>query len=109
MRRPHRTIYGCGKGRTRFPRRCTLARDGRIDAVAALVRPWLRTAPIDRHLAVVDALLVARLPAEPLLAGAGCATLDLLVLAGTARACASGGQHRHERHRHDAYPSLHDR
>src|SRR5262245_5209507 len=85
------------------------ARDGRIDAVAALIRPWLRTAQIERHLAVVDALLVARLAAEPLLAGAGCTTLDLLVLAGAARACVCGGQHRHERHRHDAYPSLHDR
>ena len=40
-------------------------------AFAAVVRARLRTALIERHLAIVDPLFVARLAAEPLLGGAG--------------------------------------
>ena len=41
----------------------------RACAVAAFVRPRFRTAQCGRHLAIVDALLVARLAAEPLFGG----------------------------------------
>src|SRR5687767_6363209 len=39
------------------------------DIITALVRTRLRTAQIERHVAIVDALLVAGLAPEPLLAG----------------------------------------
>src|SRR5215472_11796196 len=53
--------------------------------VAAFVRPWLRTAESGRHLAIVDALFVARLAAEPLLGGSRRLGRDLVRLAVRAR------------------------
>jgi len=47
--------------------------------VVAFVRPRFGTAPIEWHPAIVDALLVARLGAEPLLPGAS--RLDVTVAA----------------------------
>jgi hypothetical protein len=62
----------------------------------AFVRPRLRAAQSGRHLAIVDALLVARLAAEPLFGGSRRLGLDLLHLP----ACARSQRHlRYEYHR----------
>jgi len=49
-------------------------------AVVAFVRPWLWAAQSGRHLAIVDALLVARLAAQPLFGGSRRLGLDLVRL-----------------------------
>ena len=49
-------------------------------AVAAFVRPVLQTAQSGRHLAIVDALLIARLAAEQLFGGSRRLGLDLVRL-----------------------------
>jgi hypothetical protein len=71
----------------------------RACAVAAFVRPWLRTAQSGRHLAIVDALLVARLAAQPLFGGSRRLGLDLVRLAVRAR---SQRHLRCEYHRHQS-------
>src|SRR5260221_855620 len=71
----------------------------RACAVAAFVRPWLRTAQSGRHLAIVDALLVARLAAQPLFGGSRRLCLGLVRLAVPARS------HRHLRCEYHCPPS----
>ena len=69
-------------------------------AVAAVVRARLRTALIEGHLAIVDPLFVARLAAEPLLAGAR--RLDIARFAVGTRG-RTGDRRRHQEHpRHHA-------
>jgi hypothetical protein len=71
-------------------------------AVAAFLRPGVRTAQVEWHLAIVDPLLVARLDAEPLLRGAG--RLDVARF-GVGTRYRTGRSQRHqqeERPRHDA-------
>jgi hypothetical protein len=50
----------------------------RTYAVVAFVRPWLWTAQSGRHLAIFDALLIARLAAQPLFGGSRRLGLDLV-------------------------------
>src|SRR6516164_6825014 len=78
----------------------------RTYAVAAFVRPWLRTAQSGRHLAIFDALLVARLAAQPLFGGSRRLGLDLVRLAVRAR---SQRHLRYEYHRHQSNRSWHRR
>src|SRR5215831_9385674 len=52
----------------------------RTYAVVAFLRPWLWTAQSGRHLAIVDALLIARLAAQPLFGGSRRLGLDPVCL-----------------------------
>src|SRR5215475_9732879 len=72
----------------------------RARAVAALVRARFRTAQVERHLAIVDPLLVARLAPEPLLTGA--IWLDIARFAVGPRDRTGGGHHEQERPHHHA-------
>src|ERR1044072_293653 len=57
---------------------CRVVRSNAVSALsAAVIRTRYWTAQIEGNLAIIDALLVARLAAEPLLAGAGGFRLDL--------------------------------
>ena len=68
----------------------------RTYAVVAFFRPWLWTAQSGRHLAIVDALLIARLAAQPLFGGSRRLGLDPAV-------CARSQRHlRYEYHRHQS-------
>ena len=71
----------------------------RTYAVVAFVRPWLWTAQSGRHLAIVDALLVARLAAQPLFGGSRRLGLDLVRLAVPARS------QRHLRYEYHCHPA----
>src|SRR6516225_10444636 len=78
----------------------------RACAVAAFVRPRFRTAQCGRHLAIVDALPVAHLAAQPLFGGSRRLGLDLFRLAVRAR---SQRHLRYEYHRHQSNRSWHRR
>src|SRR5262245_63591734 len=78
----------------------------RTYAVVAFFRPWLWTAQSGRHLAIVDALLIARLAAQPLFGGSRRLGLDPVCLP----VCARSQRHlRYEYHRHQSNRSWHHR
>src|SRR5262249_3181850 len=78
----------------------------RIYAVVAFFRPWLWIAQSGRHLAIVDALLIARLAVQPLFGGSRRLGLDLVRLP----VCARSQRHlRYEYHCRQSNGSSHHR